>query len=101
MKINIKDAITLGIKTGEMVSVSSIVGEIEVETELSDEMMQGVVSIPQGWGHNQPNTNMEVASGQPGVSVNNLTNEKVVDELTGNAVFSGVNVSIKALQPFP
>jgi len=34
---------------------------------------------------------------QPGVNINELTDESVVDELTGNACFSGIPVSVQLI----
>ena len=48
-------------------------------------MMQGVVSIPHGWGHGRKKIKMGIAQANPGVSVNDLTDELLIDELTGNA----------------
>ncbi|MEM7436807.1 MAG: molybdopterin-dependent oxidoreductase [Myxococcota bacterium] len=88
------DAGELGIKSGQRVKVRSGTGEIEIEAEVSDELMPGVVSIPQGWGHNHPDTGMTVAATQPGVSINELTDPRRVDLLTGNAAFNGTPVAI-------
>jgi hypothetical protein len=37
---------------------------------------------------------MRVASRLPGVNVNELTDADVLDELSGNAVFTGIPVSV-------
>ena len=71
-------------------------GEIQIEVSITDDIQQGVVSMPQGWGHNQQGTNMSIASAQPGVSINDLTDSNRVDMLTGNAAFNGTPVAIKA-----
>ena len=90
------DANTLKLSSGEMTQVSSAIGSVEIEIEVSDEMMPGVVSMPQGWGHTQKEINMTIAATQPGVSMNDLTNASNIDTLTGNAVFSGIPVAIAA-----
>ena len=69
-------------------------GEIEIETVITDDIQQGVVSMPQGWGHNQTGTKMTVAATQPGVSINDLTDANRVDTLTGNAALNGTPVAI-------
>ena len=74
-------------------------GSIEVEAELTETIMQGVVSIPHGWGHNRKGVRLDVAQETPGVSINDLTDEEHVDVLSGNAGFSGVPVELKAIQP--
>ncbi|MGX9460515.1 molybdopterin-dependent oxidoreductase [Shewanella sp. A14] len=95
LEVHSEDAKHLGVKQGQLVKVSSAVGEIEIEVMITDDIQQGVVTMPQGWGHNQQGTNMSVAALQPGVSMNELTDANRVDVLTGNAAFNGTPVSIK------
>jgi len=97
LQLNPIDAEAIGIVNGEIVSVRSRTGEIQIEAEVSDDLLPGVVSIPQGWGHNQPDTNMNVAASQPGVSINGVTDPLRVDLLTGNAAFNGTPVAISSL----
>ncbi len=52
------DASQLGLVDGELARVSSEAGALEVPVEVSDEMMRGVVSLPHGWGHDQPGTRL-------------------------------------------
>ena len=89
------DARKRGIMEGQEVQVVSKVGAIRIKAELSSEMMPGVVSIPHGWGHGLEGVQMEVARAHPGISINNLTDHKRIDRLTGNAAFSGVPVRIE------
>lgn len=96
LQISVKDAATLGILSGDRVVVQSATGSLEIEAEVSDDVMEGVVSMPQGWGHNQEGTKMRVAATQPGVSINELTDPNRVDLLTGNAAFNGTPVAVKA-----
>jgi len=88
------DAQHLAITTGQRVKVHSSVGEVELEVSITDDIQRGVVSIPQGWGHNQKGTKMSIAATQPGVSINDLTDAKRLDNLTGNAAFNGTPVAI-------
>lgn len=97
LQLNSIDAAALGIKNGQVVSVRSRTGEIHIEAEVSDDLLQGVVSVPQGWGHNRSGTKMKVAATQPGVSINGVTDTARVDLLTGNAAFNGTPVSISSL----
>ena len=95
LEVHPEDAQTLGIANKQLVTVSSVVGEVEIEVVITDDIQQGVVSMPQGWGHNQKDTNMSVAATQPGVSINDLTDAGRVDTLTGNAALNGTPVAIK------
>ena len=62
---------------------------------LPDEVMQGVVSLPHGWGHDRDGTRLTVARQFSGVSVNDVTSEFEVDTLSGTAAFNGLAVSIR------
>ncbi|MFO0555871.1 MAG: molybdopterin-dependent oxidoreductase [Polyangiaceae bacterium] len=90
------DARARGIESGATVTLSSRVGDVEALVELTDAVMPGVVSLPHGFGHGRPRTQLTVASATPGPSVNDVTDASVVDELTGNAVLSGVPVTVRA-----
>ena len=56
--------------------------------------MPGVVSLPHGWGHDQPGTRLTVAPERPGANLNALLDDTVRDPLSGNAVLGGVAVDI-------
>ena len=81
---------------GQRVRVSSRIGMIEVEVVATQDMMPGVVSLPHGWGHGRPGVRMSIASEQPGASANDLTDERQLDELSGNAALNGVPVQVAA-----
>lgn len=91
------DAVRLGVAGEAKVVVISRIGRVEAPLELSDEVMPGVVSLPHGWGHHRPGTELSVAQQNPGVSINDLTDESIVDNLCGNAVLSGVPVRVESL----
>lgn len=90
------DLSSRGLSDGQWVRVSSRVGVVEVQVLASVEMMPGVVSLPHGWGHARPGVHMGIASDQPGVSANDLTDERQLDALSGNAVLNGVPVHVAA-----
>jgi len=92
------DATRIGVAGDEKVAVVSRIGRIEVPLELSDEVMPGVVSLPHGWGHHRPGTALSVAGNHAGVSVNDVTDDSVVDNLCGNAVLSGVPVRVESVE---
>lgn len=68
---------------------------VEAEIEITDEMMPGVISLPHGWGHAQPGTQMAIAASQPGANLNALLDENSRDPLSGNAVLTGVAVQME------
>jgi anaerobic selenocysteine-containing dehydrogenase len=92
--IHPKDAKRLAIAENTSVTVKSRVGEVQLPIEISEDIMPGVVSIPHGYGHNRTGTKMSVAEKYPGVSLNDLSDEKIIDKLTGNSAFSALRISI-------
>lgn len=94
VQLHPSDASRLGLGTGEIVTVRSRTGQVDIEVEIDDDMSPGVVSIPQGWGHHGPGIGMRTAAGQPGVSINSLTDGDRIDPVTGNAAFNGTPVAI-------
>ena len=94
--MNPADLNRLSLLDGQRVRVRSRVGVIEVEVAASDEMMPGVVSLPHGWGHGRAGSQLEIANRQPGASANDLTDERQLDALSGNAALNGVPVEVEA-----
>ena len=88
------DAEKRNIKNGDAISVKSRVGEVCLPAEVSKTIARGVISIPHGWGHNREGVELSVAKNNPGVSLNDLTDEMLVEELTGVAILSAVPVEV-------
>ena len=88
------DAAARGLAAQQSVTVASRVGQVTLSLEISDEVMPGVVSMPHGWGHDRAGVRLRVAQRRAGVSINDLTDEVFLDDLTGNAAFSGVPVRV-------
>jgi anaerobic selenocysteine-containing dehydrogenase len=95
MQINPADAERLGLIDGGSAAVSSRTGSLVVPVEVSDAIMAGVVSIPHGWGHDAPEARLSVAAATPGVNSNLLADERLVDQLSGNAVLNGIPVAVE------
>jgi anaerobic selenocysteine-containing dehydrogenase len=93
--IHPSDAEKRGLGAGQTARVHSRTGSIALPVEVTDEVMPGVVSIPHGWGHHRPGSALSIAEQHPGVSVNDLTDELLLDELCGNAVLNGVPVRVE------
>jgi anaerobic selenocysteine-containing dehydrogenase len=96
--MNIEDGKARGIEHGEVVRIQSRVGEIELPVALSEEIMPGVISVPHGWGHGQQGTQMATANEYKGVSVNLLTDDSHIDQLTGNTALNGVPVNVSSVK---
>ena len=84
------------LQDGQTVRVRSRTGALEVQVQASEEMMPGVVSLPHGYGHARQGAQLQVASAQPGVSANDLTDEHLRDGVSGNAALNGVPVEVEA-----
>ena len=95
MMIHPESAEQLGLTEGAMAKVFNTIGSVELETELTEDMMPGVISIPHGYGHGKKGVKLSVASERPGVSCNDLTDPSIIDKLSGNAVLNGVPVSVE------
>ena len=93
-QIHPDDARSHKIQNGQTIKVRSRVGEINIEAEISEKVMRGVVCIPHGWGHDKEGIQWQHAQSIAGVSCNDLTDEMILDELSGNAVLNGVPVTI-------
>lgn len=90
------DAAALGLVDGGRARVSGHAAEVVAEVELTEAMARGVASLPHGWGHDLPGTRLGVAAAQPGASLNALLDERQRDPLSGNAVLSGVAVTVES-----
>lgn len=91
-----QDLAARGLADGQRVRVASRVGEIDVEVQATEDIMRGVVSLPHGWGHTRPGVQTRIAGEHAGQSVNDLTDERALDLLSGNAALNGVPVTVLA-----
>jgi anaerobic selenocysteine-containing dehydrogenase len=90
------DAHARGLREGQRVRVVSRTGSVLAPLEESTDMRRGVVSLPHGWGHDRPGTRLRVAGARPGVSFNDLSDETLVDTLSGTSRLNGVPVQVEA-----
>ena len=95
LHIHPHDAAHLELVDGNVATVASRTGSVEIPIEITDAIMPGVVSIPHGWGHSLSMTKTRIASEHAGVNTNILSDEVEVDPLSGNAVLNGIPVIIK------
>jgi anaerobic selenocysteine-containing dehydrogenase len=93
--IHPEDAARRGIGEGALVRVRSRVGAIELPAEVTEDVMPGVVCVPHGWGHDRPGVKLSVASRTPGASINDVIDERRIDELSGTAVLNGTPVEVE------
>jgi anaerobic selenocysteine-containing dehydrogenase len=88
------DAQRLGLTDGGRATIRSRVGAVDAPVEVTEEIRPGVVSLPHGWGHDRTGVAMEVAATHAGTNSNVLTDEDVVEPLTGTAVLNGIPVAV-------
>jgi anaerobic selenocysteine-containing dehydrogenase len=94
LQVNPSDAARAGIADGGSAKVSSRVGAVVADVEVTDTVMPGVVSLPHGWGHDMTGVQMSVASKHAGVNSNLLADEELFDAVSGNAVLNGIPVEV-------
>ena len=92
--IHPNDAMKRNITSGDLVEITSRVGSVRITADVNDEICESVISIPHGWGHHRKGIKLDIAAANPGVSINDLTDDQFVEELTGVAIFSGIDVEV-------
>ncbi len=92
------DARRAGVVDGETAVLESRVHRGELRVRLSTEMRPGVVSLPHGWGHAPSAPWQRVAGAHPGVSVNDWTDDQLVEAVVGQSVLNGVPVRLRRRQ---
>jgi anaerobic selenocysteine-containing dehydrogenase len=97
------DAAALGLEDGATVRLVTRHGAIELPVALTDDLKQGVVAVPHGWGHKGTGgwRKANAAARGGGVNVNLLMSSEPEDleRLAGMAVLNGVPVRAKAVVP--
>ena len=90
------DAARSGLADGDVATVRSEAGTIEVPVEVTDGIRAGVVSLPHGWGHDKEGTRLSIAREHAGVNSNVLAPGTFIDEISGNAAVNGIPVTVTA-----
>ena len=88
------DASRLNLVHGAMATIHNGPRSVQAQVHVTDEMMPGVVSLPHGWGHNLPGTQLHLAAERPGTNLNALLDDQLRDPLSGNAVLGGVAITM-------
>ncbi len=93
-RINPRDAEAVGIADGERARIVSARGEIEIEAKLTDEVIEGAVAVPHGWGHDG---GWQLANAAGGQNVNQLASSEAGDleRLAGMAHLTGIPIRIE------
>jgi len=94
--IHPEDAQRHALSDGQTVTLASRTGRVRVPVQVTADIRAGVVSLPHGWGHDREGVQMQVAQAHAGVSINDLTDDRLTDRISANAAFSAVPVWIDA-----
>ena len=92
------DARRAGLEDGGPVLVRSRIGSVRTILALSEDIMEGVVSLPHGYGHGRPGTRLGVAARHAGASINDLIDAQAVDAVSRNAAVNGFPVRVESLK---
>jgi len=88
------DAARCGVRDGATARLQGAGQTVTVQVEFSEALMPGVVSLPHGWGHDLPGTQLALAAERPGANLNAVLDPRLRDPLSGNAVLSGGAVTL-------
>ncbi|MGV9413807.1 molybdopterin-dependent oxidoreductase [Nocardia sp. NPDC003693] len=93
-RVNPKDAAVAGISDGDRCRVTSPHGSIEVVARCTEDMTEGTVAIPHGWGHSG---GWQRANAAGGANVNDLMSSALTDveRLAGMAHLNGVPIRLE------
>ncbi|NDY90594.1 molybdopterin-dependent oxidoreductase [Ideonella livida] len=96
-----QDAAARGLQPGQTVAIGhgglDEQAWLQVPLALHDALRPGVVSLPHGWGHDLPGTQLATAARRPGVNLNALMSAQARDPISGTSVLSGVPVRVRAV----
>ena len=91
------EASRLGLVDEQKVRITTRVGTIEAPLECTNDIMPGVVSLPHGYGHATVAEHMRTAGATPGPNINAVTDDLLLEPLTGTAVLGGVPVVVESV----
>jgi len=94
LEVHPDDATRLHLTEGGQATITSRVGAVTAPVQVTTDVMPGVVCLPFGHGHDEAGIEMHVARSRPGVNSNRLTDDRIIDPLSGNAVLNGIPVTV-------
>ena len=94
------DARDRQIRDGQTVRIGSAAATLEVTAEISDDVIQGSVNYPHGWGHQG---GWRHAASMPGVNINLLASAQPADweQVSGNVLLDGIPVTVQPVSGAP
>ncbi|HMR04287.1 MAG TPA: molybdopterin-dependent oxidoreductase [Polyangiaceae bacterium] len=96
LEIHPRDAKQRNLSEGGLATVRTAVGQVTLPVTISERMRPGVVSMPHGFGHDLPGSQLRVAKAHPGVCINDVCDDSAVEGLTHTGVLSGIEVEVQA-----
>jgi anaerobic selenocysteine-containing dehydrogenase len=90
------DAARAGVQDGGLALLESRVHSGSLRIQVTDEVRPGVVSLPHGWGHAPSAPWQRVAGSHAGVSINDWTDDQLVESVVGQSILNGVPVRLRA-----
>jgi anaerobic selenocysteine-containing dehydrogenase len=95
------DAARLGIRDGSEVFVRGAAGELRLPVQLSDDLLEGVIAVPHGWGHERAHTSR--ASALPGQNFNTAipSGAPHMEPPSGQAIMLGHSVEVRPVEVRP
>jgi anaerobic selenocysteine-containing dehydrogenase len=103
-RVHPADAAAIGAEDGAVIRVTSPNGAIELPVVLTDEVSEGVVAIPHGWGHRGGwRRANQAADGGGGVNVNLLMSSDPADvePMAGMAQLTGIPIRLELVEAAP
>jgi anaerobic selenocysteine-containing dehydrogenase len=90
-----KDAAAAGVADGDLLRITSKTNSVELPVRVTDEIIEGTVAVPHGWGHSG---GWRTASANPGTNINLLVSSEPedIEQLAGMALLDGIPIRIEA-----
>jgi anaerobic selenocysteine-containing dehydrogenase len=95
--IHSADAAAYELDDGDEVLLENTLHSESVPIRITDDIRQGVVSLPHGYGHKRSAQWQRVAGRHAGVSFNDWTSDDTVESVVAQSILNGVGVSIKKI----
>lgn len=93
--VHAADAEACGVEDGDEVRLVSAAGSITIPISVQDSMRQGVVSVPNGWGHK--GGSWERANAFKGANSNDLVSHDDVEAIAGMSILNGVPIRMERI----
>lgn len=92
LHVHPSDAAAWGLQDGGTAAVSGPAGTVTARVEVTEDIRQGVVSLPHGFGHDLDGIEQSIT--EAGSSLNRVTDPVAIDPLSGTAALTAVGVTV-------